>query len=158
MNDTNDIEFCIKSVLQLYLNSRISGIDYSSQDTSLLDSIAELNAITSGPGVLIARIILNKEKYDYLSNGSRKISPIKRETIKQFDIRLYPNPARDLLFISPSQTSDNYTISVTDLTGRELLRKTNHLEITTSKLNSGSYLLVYEAEEQRVVKKFEIIN
>ena len=158
MNDTNDIEFCIKSVFQLYLNSRINGIDFTSQDTTLLDSIAELNAITNGPGVLMARIILNKEKYDYLSNGSRIISPIKSETPRVLYIRLYPNPVRDILFISPSQSSDNYTISVTDLTGRELLRKTNHLEITTSALNAGSYILIYEAEELRVAKKFEIIK
>ena len=156
--DTNDIEFCVKSVFLLYLNSRISGIDFTSQDTTLLDSIAELNAIINGPGVLMARIILNKEKYDYFSSGSRIISPTKRETPRVLDIRLYPNPAQDILFISPSQISDDYTITVTDLTGRELLRKTNHLEIATSTLNTGSYLLIYEAEEQWVVKKFEIIN
>jgi Secretion system C-terminal sorting domain len=156
--DTNDIEFCVKSVFLLYLNSRISGIDFTSQDTTLLDSIAELNAIINGPGVLMARIILNKEKYDYFSSGSRIISPTKRETPRVLDIRLYPNPAQDILFISPSQISDDYSITVTDLTGRELLRKTNHLEIATSTLNTSSYLLIYEAEEQWVVKKFEIIN
>ena len=158
INDTNDIEFCMKRVFQLSLNSRISGVGFTSQDTTLLDSIAELNAIINGPGVLMARILLNKEKYDYLSSGSRILSPTKRETSRVLDMRLYPNPARDILFISPSQISDNYTISITDLTGRELLRKNNQFQIETTSINSGSYLLVYEAEEQRVVKKFEIIN
>ena len=36
--------------------------------------------------------------------------------------------------------------------------KINQLQIETSTLTSGIYLLEYEAQGQRVVKKFEIIK
>ncbi len=158
INDTNDIEFCLKSVFHIYLNSRISGVDYTSQDTILLDSIAELNAITTGPGVLIARILLNKEIYDYLSSGSRMGSPTKKVVTNPLDIHIYPNPSRNLLFVQPSFLSENFSITIADITGRTLLKKTNQFQIETSSLNSGSYFLVYEAKDHRVVKKFEIIK
>ncbi len=158
INDTNDIEFCLKSVFQIYLNSRINGVDFSSQDTTLLDSIAELNAITTGPGVLMARILLNKEIYDYLSSGSRIFSPTKKKQTNVLDLHIYPNPTRSLLFVRPNLISEYFSITIADITGRMLLKKTDQFQIETSPLNSGSYFLIYEAKDNRVVKKFEIIK
>ena len=158
INDTNDIEFCLKKVFQLYLNSRISGVDFTSSDSLLLDSIAELNAITTGPGVIMARILLNKEKYDYLSSGSRIFSPIEKDQMNLLDIYIYPNPTTNLLNVVPTIDSENISICIKDFTGRTLLNKINQLQIETSTLTSGIYLLEYEAQGQRVVKKFEIIK
>ena len=158
INDTNDIEFCLKNVFQLYLNSRINGVDFTSQDSLLLDSIAELNAITTGPGVIMARILLNKEKYDFLSSGSRLVSPIKKDEEDILDIYVYPNPTSNLIYIVPTINSENISIYIKDITGRILLNKINQLQIETSTLTSGIYLLEYEAQGQRVVKKFEIIK
>ena len=148
----------IEFYVQIYLNSRVSGVDFTSTDSLLLDSIAELNAITTGPGVIMARILLNKEIYDFLSSGSRLLSPIEKDQINLLDIYIYPNPTTNLLNVVPTIDSENISICIKDITGRTLLNKINQLQIETSTLTSGIYLLECEAQGQRVVKKFEIIK
>ncbi len=158
INDTNTIEFCLKSVFQIYLSSRINDIVYTSGDTLLLDSIAELNSITNGPAVLMARIMLNKEIYDYLSGGSRLFSPSRTEAANSLDIRIYPNPNSRQLSIQPTYLSSEFTVIISDITGRTLLKKANQFQIETSGLNPGSYFILYEAGGNKVVKKFEVIK
>ena len=74
------------------------------------------------------------------------------------DIYIYPNPTTTLLNVVPTIHSENISIYIKDITGRTLLNKINQLQIETSTLTSGIYLLEYEAQGQRVVKKFEIIK
>ena len=55
-----------------------------------------------------------------------------------------PNPANDVVKVTPSNTTENYTVNVYDITGKLVIAQTNLMGetvINTSKLTSGIYML-----------------
>ena len=70
------------------------------------------------------------------------------------DLKIYPNPANEKLFIKTTET--NYSISISDINGRIIhLSKslaTNEIEI--SSLNSGMYFITIKSSEGNITKKF----
>ncbi|MBP7166434.1 MAG: T9SS type A sorting domain-containing protein [Bacteroidia bacterium] len=153
--DTNEIEFCQKKVWMIYLNKILQGDILNSVDSNLLDSIAHLNALVKGPGVRMARILLNLEIYDEIESNSRLASQTKKVE-PPFDIMLVPNPASWVLKIFPSILSTHTMITIHDITGRILDQKSDTQVIDISSISSGSYLLKYEADGKTVSKLFII--
>jgi thiol-disulfide isomerase/thioredoxin len=63
-------------------------------------------------------------------------------------IRIYPNPAKDILNIAFQAGTGNYTITVTDMLGRTVVNKTfkglfghQNIELPVSQLNAGHYIM-----------------
>ncbi len=72
---------------------------------------------------------------------------------------VYPNPAKDKLFLSTTGINNNYVISIYDMKGQLIYSKnlkSNHLEIDISNWSSGFYQIVYHSESKYIVKKLII--
>ena len=81
-------------------------------------------------------------------------------TLPEESIQVYPNPTRDNLYITFSQQSQEYTISLHSLDGQELRRETTTGQQTinwqTTNLPTGTYLLHVSSEEGFLVKKIVV--
>lgn len=77
------------------------------------------------------------------------------------DITLYPNPAKDKLFINNNGERSINNASIYDISGRLLiqfnLNSTNSNELDISSLSSGNYMIVIKSETDQISKKI-IIN
>ena len=81
---------------------------------------------------------------------------IKEEIAKLSDLKIYPNPVSDgKINFNSSQIESSVYYLITDFRGQILSKgKLTNGEIDVNQLSSGSYLLVLENAETRVVKKF----
>lgn len=74
-------------------------------------------------------------------------------------IKVFPNPATNVVNVLGLFNSSRSTITITDLSGNEVLRhqwaiRNNALSIPIPNLNSGIYMLRIESQEQKVQTKF----
>jgi Protein of unknown function (DUF3500)/Secretion system C-terminal sorting domain len=73
-------------------------------------------------------------------------------------IKVYPNPATDILNISNDLNFSNATLYITDLTGRAILKKTSvtgtSATINLSSLSDGTYLVRIEDNGKSTTSKF----
>jgi hypothetical protein len=86
-------------------------------------------------------------------------NPQGTEEVKEEKIELsvFPNPAKDEIIISSNQTGNNVQITVTDITGREILSQkklTANCKLNTLSLNPGIYFIKVTSDKGSVVKKF----
>ncbi len=79
---------------------------------------------------------------------------------EQFNtIKLYPNPATNILYIETGGTERNYyTISITDISGKiidvQQNKINNRIEIGVNELLNGMYFIVVESPSRKEVVKF----
>ncbi|WP_419870901.1 M28 family peptidase [Chryseobacterium sp. CT-SW4] len=71
-------------------------------------------------------------------------------------LKIYPNPVKDILKIEWSKET-NFSIEITDLSGRSLLKTENKKEINVSGLANGVYLCTVKTDELSTTKKI-IVN
>jgi hypothetical protein len=79
---------------------------------------------------------------------------------RELEIELYPNPTSGILNIK-GFSAENIHFSVIDLTGKELIGKSNFLgttQLDLNELSSGIYLILFESENgssctKRIVKQ-----
>ncbi|QNE38747.1 T9SS type A sorting domain-containing protein [Hymenobacter sp. NBH84] len=71
------------------------------------------------------------------------------------EVTFYPNPARDVLNISTSESLVGARVTVTDLTGRTLLTRTLDASntVSLSVLRTGTYLVTVETASGKVTRK-----
>lgn len=78
-------------------------------------------------------------------------------TINKFDaVKVYPNPAKEILNIELPKDVRNFNFEITDLSGRSLLKAENETKINVSKLQKGAYLGIIKSEDKTAVRKFLI--
>ena len=72
-------------------------------------------------------------------------------------LRIYPNPASDFINIEMLNTNlKDFSFSITDLSGKLLIRSENSKKIDVSKLSSGIYFGTMTVEDQKLTKKIVI--
>ncbi len=72
-------------------------------------------------------------------------------------LRIYPNPASDLIHIEMLNTNlKNFSFSITDPSGKLLIRSENSKKIDVSKLSNGIYFGTMTVEDQQLTKKIVI--
>ena len=72
-------------------------------------------------------------------------------------LRIYPNPASDFINIEMLNTNlKDFSFSITDLSGKLLIRSENSKKIDISKLSSGIYFATMTVEDQKLTKKIVI--
>jgi aminopeptidase YwaD len=71
-------------------------------------------------------------------------------------LRVYPNPAKDILNIDLPEPIKHFKIDISDLNGRSLIRKENETKINVSGLTSGAYLCTVKTNEATAVRKIII--
>jgi len=75
-----------------------------------------------------------------------------------FEIKLFPNPTKDILYFDVKNIKENYSVFINDITGKQLLqKKINNLDevenINISTLSSGLYLINFVFENGTKVSK-----
>ncbi|MBE2274547.1 MAG: M28 family peptidase [Flavobacteriales bacterium] len=78
---------------------------------------------------------------------------------KMFEsLKIYPNPTKDFLNIEMLNNNlRDYTFSITDMNGKQLLKSENSKKIDVSKLSPGTYFGTLNVEGQTTTRKI-IIN
>ena len=72
-------------------------------------------------------------------------------------LRIYPNPASDFINIEMLNTNlKDFSFSITDLSGKLLIRCENSKKIDVSKLSKGIYFGTMTVEDQKLTKKIVI--
>jgi len=88
-----------------------------------------------------------------------KDSDAKQETSSVQKIKVFPNPATNVVNVLGLKNSDRADISISDVYGNIVLNhqwriKNNALNIPISTLNSGIYIVSVRSKEQQIQTKF----
>lgn len=88
-----------------------------------------------------------------MARAEENVKPPKPE-IQEW-VKVYPNPAKDILHVAFETTEKEAYISVTDLPGREIFRKKvgggkNTLDIATETWNNGTYIYEVRGGNKRI--------
>ncbi|WP_317206564.1 M28 family peptidase [Chryseobacterium sp. Leaf313] len=63
------------------------------------------------------------------------------ETQKNTDqIKIYPNPVKDILYIDTPSSVKNFKVEITDVSGKSVLKSENQNEVNVSGISSGNYV------------------
>ncbi|ASK29124.1 leucyl aminopeptidase [Chryseobacterium sp. T16E-39] len=71
-------------------------------------------------------------------------------------VKIYPNPAKDLLTIDLPDTINNFNFELTDLLGHTLIKQDNKKTINVSSLSEGAYLAIIKTADHTAVRKIVI--
>jgi aminopeptidase YwaD len=71
-------------------------------------------------------------------------------------IKIYPNPAKDILHIELPKNVKNFQFEITDLLGHVLLKEENKSSINIEGLATGAYIGNLKTKDQTVVRKILI--
>ncbi|MBD3904216.1 M28 family peptidase [Chryseobacterium sp. Ch-15] len=69
------------------------------------------------------------------------------------DIKIYPNPAKDILNLEIPKEIKNFNFEIKDMSGRLISAHENEKTINVSKLSSGVYLCTVKSDGETVTKK-----
>ncbi|WP_175622642.1 M28 family peptidase [Chryseobacterium schmidteae] len=69
------------------------------------------------------------------------------------DIKIYPNPAKDILNLDIPKEIKNFSFEIKDMSGRLLSAHENETNINVSKLSNGVYLCTVKSNGETVTKK-----
>ncbi|MAO47238.1 MAG: hypothetical protein CL527_00655 [Aequorivita sp.] len=86
-----------------------------------------------------------------------KSYPLSTTDFQRNAFQLYPNPTKDILFLNPTNPTENLKVKIFNLEGRLLrnLNLENQTSMDVSNLESGIYFLNIEVENgNKAVKKF----
>jgi GH43 family beta-xylosidase len=97
-------------------------------------------------------IVPKSQLYTDITIGTQDYNPLSQ-------VKVYPNPATDLLIVTTEGIKLNQQLLITDLQGRTVYSTTNgaHSNIQTidiSKLQTGIYFLTLKTNSNKIVKKF----
>lgn len=71
-------------------------------------------------------------------------------------VKIYPNPAKDVLHIELPDTIKSFNFELTDLAGRSLLKQENQKTVNVSSLTNGAYLATIKTADHIAVRKIVI--
>lgn len=152
IDDTNDIEYNMKTVLQILLHSLIVDSALTATDTTLLIEIAYRNPLTGGNGVFIARHLLNLEIYDEEESGSR-IASFNQNKYEKKSIEVYPVPSKDGVYIKPTGDFIPDALELFGINGELVYRDTFKNYLNIDFLRAGIYIVkVFSGNEFKHAK------
>jgi len=145
---TNTIESYRKTVNGIYFNTWCKdSLSFSSADSATLNTIANLHALTYGPGVYTARVLLGltiEDDYEGSNKTDDQWFPDEEEQFSRFT-KIYPNPNSGQMQMEYQlPESSNGIVQVLDFSGRTLQELNIYegmhtLPIDLSKYGSGVY-------------------
>lgn len=71
-------------------------------------------------------------------------------------IRIYPNPARDVLNIELPKDLSHFKVEISDMNGRLILNAENEKKMNTSGLANGAYMVTVKSDKNSITKKIII--
>lgn len=153
INDTNAIDSYLKECYSIYLNASLYDTVFSSSDSSILQEIAYLNPIVGGPGVIMARVLLNLEIYDEPMSGAR-IRNEFTENASEILFEVFPIPTHQLLSIRTNTNTENAHLLIHSIDGRMLRNFKYQSQIDITSLSDGVYFLTLKSENIFTTVKF----
>jgi len=84
------------------------------------------------------------------------VTQLATEEIKQDhleSVKIYPNPAKDHLFIEVPEEIRNFRVAISDMSGRNVLNRENEKKISVSGLADGTYLVKVSTGQKTAVRK-----
>jgi aminopeptidase YwaD len=70
--------------------------------------------------------------------------------------KFYPNPVKNTLYVETPKDVRNFTIEITDITGKLILKSENQKEINISGIDSGNYIGTVSCNSEKISKKLII--
>ncbi len=118
------------------------------------------------PGTYEVSVIINRDDCNdgTLLEKTLEVTVNIDEVVKSDRyIKLYPNPANNVVTIELEEELQMHTLMVQDITGRIVLEQTfvettSNVRLSTQSLASGLYQVVIDTNEGRFVRKLEIIK
>lgn len=109
-------------------------------------------------------VLINNTTGEIVNANSAYLSPnVGVANVESIDLNVFPNPATDKVNVTFEAKGGNYTIDVIDLTGRmmstEVVSNANgsqSIEINTSELKAGNYILTVSTEGSSFTKMIAI--
>ncbi|MBB6369891.1 M28 family peptidase [Chryseobacterium shigense] len=71
-------------------------------------------------------------------------------------IRIYPNPAQDVLHIELPKDHKNFEVEISDMNGRLILNAENEKKMNTSGLSNGMYMVTVKSDQNSITRKILI--
>lgn len=71
-------------------------------------------------------------------------------------VKIYPNPAKNVLNIELPKYSKDFTVVISDMTGKLVLESKNKNEINISGVESGNYMVTISLNDEKISKKIII--
>ncbi|MGG5207552.1 M28 family peptidase [Chryseobacterium sp. MIQD13] len=71
-------------------------------------------------------------------------------------IRVYPNPAQDVLHIELPKDQKNFKVEISDMNGRLILNAENEKKMNTSGLTNGTYMVTVKSDKTSITRKIII--
>lgn len=71
-------------------------------------------------------------------------------------VKIYPNPAKDILTIDLPSTIKDFDFELTDLLGHTLIKQNNKKTVSLSSLTNGAYLAIIKTTDHTAVRKIVI--
>lgn len=72
------------------------------------------------------------------------------------EVKIYPNPAKDILNVELPNEIKKFNLEITDLSGRLVVNKDNETKVNISGLANGAYLCTIKANDKIAVRKIII--
>lgn len=89
------------------------------------------------------------DPYEYISVGIKNVA-------HEISVNMFPNPANDVVMLSGSVLSNNFTVSVFDYTGRNVYRYKNETTFSVSDFSEGIYAVMIETANGMAVKRLVV--
>ena len=147
----------VSATLTLVFDSNFTGnIKVDNVSYAASSGIATIS-IASGSHTITKDNVANLYYMSTTYNSNRMTNEEEEEIINEADIVIYPNPAQDDLQIKLPNKYSNGTITVIDLTGKEILKgsiENNQNRVDISHLKSGIYILKINSTTGSYTKPF----
>jgi hypothetical protein len=160
----NQIEQNIKDYYEIYLNSYALGEEVGSEQRDRLWEIANACPVDNGHAVYSARAFISMinpgvlTAYFNCDGGQNLIRKGKIYSKEKAQLKIYPNPASDFIYLS-SESINNFNIEIVDIAGRIVYKsETSEKIIGISSLKPGVYFYRINATEDSFNGKFSVIK
>ena len=148
-------EYNLKRVNEIYLNY-LNSDSIINSDSIELNDIAWQNILDGGPGVIMARSILNLDIEDVSDGTTRNLldKEVGYENILVNKIEAFPNPSNGEITLSSSTSMKNLDIIIQDVTGKTvynsiIISEENYFLIKLD-LPPGLYMLIVKNKDEWV--------
>lgn len=163
----NEFERNEKTINSIYLNTIAKGDTLTDADKASITQIAGLCPMIGGTAVFKARFLygyfavpsFNDEAICFPSGGAIG-GKIAKNTTSGPEVRIYPNPVNDELFVNTTST-EPVTMILFDITGKIVMQQdfTASTQISTSDLLSGLYFCeIWKGKEKLFTQKLSVVH
>lgn len=93
----------------------------------------------------------------HFATASTSLLATEEQALNKLEtVKVYPNPAKDILNIELPKDIKNFNLEITDMNGRLIISKENETKINVSGLANGAYLATITTKDSKAVRKIII--